>query len=254
MASARYTLNIDPKDLIPEKPRELTPREKAANWWHYHWKLLLGLGVGLGLAIMGIVEVVTQEKPDYQIGIVSRYAVSEEVCARLETAFQALPAAKDRNEDGKVVVDVLSYQIDMRPQEELSEDEMVVGQDPMVQIAGQTRLAGDIQTGSLGIVLTDDPERLQVLTGIVAGTDNQLLDDRESLEGADIYRWSDCPVLTGLELGGVNDIAGNPHDIQEICKDLSLVRRAEYDGKPAPEEAADIRALFDNMTEGAVRP
>ena len=29
MASARYTLNIRPEDLEPDKPRELTKKEKA---------------------------------------------------------------------------------------------------------------------------------------------------------------------------------------------------------------------------------
>lgn len=254
MASARYTLNIDPKDLVPEKPRELTPGEKAANWWHYHWKLLLCLGIGFGLLAMGIVEIVTQEKPDYQIGIVSRYPVDEQICVKLEEAFQKLPSAKDVNGDGKVVVDILGYQIDLRPQEELSENEMMIGQDPMVQIAGQTRLSGDIQTGTLGMMLSDDPERLQVITGVAADENNQLLENRESLEGADIYRWGDCPVLTGLDLGGYTDIAGNVHDIQEYCKDLTLIRRAENNGKPEPEAAAATWELFKDMTKGAVRP
>lgn len=254
MASARYTLNIDPKDLVPEKPRELTPREKAANWWHYHWKLLLGIGIALGLATMGIVEIVTQEKADYQVGIVSRFAVDEQICVKLEEGFQKLPSAKDVNGDGKVIVDVLTYQLDMRPQEEISEDEMMLGQDPMVNIASQTRLAGDIQTGTLGILLSDDPERLQVITGIVADENNQILKDRESLEGGDIYRWADCPVLTGLDLGGYTDIAGNVHDIQAFCSELTLVRRAEYDGKPEPEAAAANWDLFRDMTKGAVRP
>ena len=37
MASYRYERDIKPEDLVPEKPRELTPAEARANWWHYHW-------------------------------------------------------------------------------------------------------------------------------------------------------------------------------------------------------------------------
>ena len=37
MASYRYERNIRPEDLVQEPPRVLTPQERRANWWHYHW-------------------------------------------------------------------------------------------------------------------------------------------------------------------------------------------------------------------------
>ena len=46
MASARYTLNIKPEDLKPDEPRQLTRKEKAANWWYYH-----RLHVGIAAAV-----------------------------------------------------------------------------------------------------------------------------------------------------------------------------------------------------------
>ena len=37
MASARYTLHIDPEDLKPDEPRgPLTPKEKWQNFWFYY--------------------------------------------------------------------------------------------------------------------------------------------------------------------------------------------------------------------------
>ena len=49
MASARYTLNIKPEDLKPDEPRQLTRKEKLANWWYYH-----RLHVGIGAAVLVI--------------------------------------------------------------------------------------------------------------------------------------------------------------------------------------------------------
>ena len=45
MASARYTLNIDPEDLKPDEPIEYTKKQKAANWWHYNWKIVAVIAV-----------------------------------------------------------------------------------------------------------------------------------------------------------------------------------------------------------------
>ena len=50
MASARYTLNIKPEDLKPDEPRQLTRKEKAANWWYYH-----RLHVGIAAAVLAVV-------------------------------------------------------------------------------------------------------------------------------------------------------------------------------------------------------
>ena len=37
MASYRYERDIRPEDLIPDQPPQLTPAQRRANWWHYHW-------------------------------------------------------------------------------------------------------------------------------------------------------------------------------------------------------------------------
>ncbi len=254
MASARYTLNIDPNDLRPEKPRELTPGEKLANWWHYHWKLLLGGLLLLGIAVMGVTEILTQEKADYRVGIVTRYPVDDNARQKLGEALAGLPGAQDVNGDGKILVEVMHYQMDLRPPEETSGEEMMTGQDPMMQIASQTRLTGDIQTGDLVILLTDDPERLQYLTGIAADENGRMLENRESLEGADLYRWADCPVLTGLALGDFTDIAGNVRPVNGYFKDLTILHRAVYDGRPNEQTAQANQKLLASMTEGAKRP
>ena len=50
MASARYTLNIDPEDLKPDEPIEYTKKQKMANWWHYNWKIVAVIVVLVAIA------------------------------------------------------------------------------------------------------------------------------------------------------------------------------------------------------------
>lgn len=72
MASYRYERDIKPEDLIPEAPRQLTPAETRANWWHYHW-YYVALVAAAVLAIGYFVwSRVTEVKPDYTVAVVSR--------------------------------------------------------------------------------------------------------------------------------------------------------------------------------------
>ena len=71
MASARYTLNIKPEDLKPDQPRQLTRKEKLANWWWYH-----RVHVALAAAVLVILvwlaaDMLGRTLPDYQIALVT---------------------------------------------------------------------------------------------------------------------------------------------------------------------------------------
>ena len=116
MASARYTLNIKPEDLEPDKPRELTRKEKLANWWWYH-----RLHVGIGAAVLAVViwlavDFFGRVLPDYQIALVTEQYIPETVVTELGDALSAF--GLDLNGDGQALVQVSGYQLSLGGEEE----------------------------------------------------------------------------------------------------------------------------------------
>lgn len=106
MASYRYERDIRPEDLIPDKPRQLTPAEARANWWHYHWYYVVLIAAAV-LAIGYFVwSRVTEVEPDYTVTVVGRADPDAAFLSELETKLEA--AADDVNGDGKVKVNVKS--------------------------------------------------------------------------------------------------------------------------------------------------
>lgn len=104
MASYRYERDIKPEDLIPEKPRQLTPAEARANWWRYHWHYVALLVLAVLAAGYFVWSRVTEVKPDYTVAVVSRTDPDTAFLAEVETQLEALAA--DVNGDGKVKVNV----------------------------------------------------------------------------------------------------------------------------------------------------
>ena len=108
------------------------------------------------------------------------------------------PFCSDLNGDGKVVVQVDSYTVDFDAANEST--------DAYYQMAGVTRLSAELSSGGKTyIFLLEDPEGFEAQTGALQYLDGTVPDDPETPD-ADwremVYRWTDCPVLTGLDLGG----------------------------------------------------
>ena len=104
MASYRYERDIKPEDLIPEKPRELTPAEVRANWWHYHWYYVAAIAAAVLLTGYFVWSRVTEVKPDYTVAVVSRTDPDAAFLTELEERLESL--GEDVNGDGKVKVNV----------------------------------------------------------------------------------------------------------------------------------------------------
>ena len=116
MASARYTLNIKPEDLKPDEPRQLTRKEKLANWWYYH-----RLHAGIGAAVLAILiwlaaDMLNRTLPDYQIALVTEQYIPETVVTELGDALSAF--GLDLNGDGQALVQVSGYQLSLGGEEE----------------------------------------------------------------------------------------------------------------------------------------
>lgn len=207
----------------PRRKQEYTRAHRWANWWDYHWHLVLG-GIALaaigGYILWGQLQVVD---PDYDIALCARQNLPTDTAARLEEALAAF--GRDRNGDGRVVVRINQYTVDFSQDEE---------GDAYDQMAGITRLWADLQGGTSYIFLTDDLEGMAAALGA----------DPQTLE---TYPWSDCPVLTGLDLGSYERetlVDGQGGESQEYMARFTLLHRG---GEAQPED----EALWAALTQGA---
>ena len=227
MASARYTLNIKPEDLKPDEPRQLTRKEKAANWWYYH-----RLHVGIAAAVLAVV-----------VWLAADFFVLTE----LGDALSAY--GLDLNGDGSAVVQVNGYQLSMGAGEEegssgasSSSASSAAAVDVYTQMAGLTTLSGDINARTSLIFLTDDPESFQASFELLAAADGSLPEEGSGLEGVELFAFSDCPALDALDLS---------EETRAYLERFYLSRRGFAEGKTLAEYPDENQALYELLTAGA---
>lgn len=194
MASYRYERDIKPEDLVQEKPRELTPAEARANWWHYHWYYVALIAAVVLLLGYFVWNRVTEVKPDYTVAVVSRTNPDTAFLSELEEKLEFV--AEDVNGDGKIKVEVkgiwlaLDYDggdVSLRKLMESSED----------------KLNSDFYLGESTVFIVDDPAAMEQKYGCF-----RLLDGTDPAEG-DSVRIEDFAIpLKDTVLSGM-DSAGN---------------------------------------------
>lgn len=156
-----------------------------------------------------IKDTVFQTRPDVQVAYVGTSDLPTDTVTALQDALT--PFCSDLNGDGKVVVQVDSYTVDFDAANEST--------DAYYQMAGVTRLSAELSSGGKTyIFLLEDPEGFEAQTGALQYLDGTVPDDPETTD-ADwremVYRWTDCPVLTGLDLGSyegltlMDDVTGH---------------------------------------------
>ena len=213
------------RDVRPdEPPPPLTPKERVANWWHYHkWHMAIGAALLFALLDIGLhVAGFGREAPDYQFAYVGSRLLPDEAVTALENALSELGA--DCNGDGRVLARLNQYA-----------DATVSGDADaaMYAYASNVRLMADLQRGDSAFFLLENPQEFQRNYDILSG---------------DALSWTDCPALSALPLGGYDEnllgqeIGG---DVQSLFAGLSLARR---DLSAYPEEYA---VLWNVLTEAA---
>ena len=182
-------------------------------------------------------------KPDYRVAVVAPHYLPEATQTALQDALAAY--GEDLNGDGKVVVKLNVYTMDFG-----NEDS-----DAYLDMAGTTKLSTDIQGALSSIFILYDPAGFQQTTGTLRYLDGSLpQSDADSDWWNMVYRWTDCPVLTGLDLGSydgltlMDDVTGTN---QSVLAHLYVGRRGVWDEKQVPtyEGCAE---LWDTLTAGAV--
>ena len=232
MASARYTRNIKPEDLQPDKPAEpMTPKQKRENFWFYYkWYVLGGILIVVLLGFF-IHDMSKRQLPDLEVSIVTSKIMPTSLLVTISEELQRNANLSDINGDGKVVVQVNQYNI--------STDGSDESLDYTAQMAGSVKLSADIQEGISPIFITDNLEGLSQLTGAFLPE-----------EGSVAVSWEDAKGLSDLNLVIEDDLLDAPIDVNEIMKDFEVVRRG-YMGtekESTLETAKEGDKLYESLT------
>ena len=195
MASYRYERDIDPADLAPRAEKQYTRKERWANWWDYNlkWVLLIGIAAAF-VAYSFIGQYFFTTKPDYNVAVVAPYYLPDDTVTALQE--QLARYGEDLNGDGKTVVTLNVYTLDYSAGDTQTES------DAYLTMAGTTKLATDVAGGLSSVFLLYDPAGFQESTGSLRYLDGTLPEAGSDSDWWNmVYRWTDCPVLAGLDLG-----------------------------------------------------
>ncbi len=243
MASYRYERDIDPKDIAPRRQRQYSRRERWANWWDYNlkWVLIFGIAAAfVGYCFIGQYFFTTHA--DYNVALVAPHYLPEATQTALEQALAAY--GQDLNGDGKVVVKVNVYPLDFD-----NEDS-----DAYLDMAGTTKLSTDIQGALSSIFILYDPAGFQNTTGTLRYLDGSLpQSDADNDWWNMVYRWTDCPVLTSLDLGDytADAVQSSNGSSQELLSHYYIGIRGAWT-KDAAQLMESSQGLWDQLTAGAL--
>lgn len=227
---------------------QYTNRQKAANWWDYHkWQVILGV-VGVAAAVWIVKDTVFRTRPDVEVGYVAHAELPVDTAEALTEFLQS--HCTDLNGDGKVVVQLNQYTIDFDAESEST--------DAYYQMAGVTRLSADLGPGGKTyLFLMDDPEGFEEQTGALQYLDGTVPADPNTVPASEwpymVYRWADCPVLAGADLGtyrGLTVLDDQEGSSQELLAGLYVGRRGVWN----PDQVEDFAGgpeLWAALTAGA---
>ena len=222
-------------------------RERWANWWDYNlkWVILIGIAV-VFVAYNFIGQYFFVTKPDYNVAVVAPYYLPEDTVNALQEALADY--GEDRNGDGKVVVTLNVYTLDY------AEGETQTESDAYLTMAGTTKLATDVQGGLSSVFLLWDPAGFEESTGSLRYLDGSLpaADSDEDWWNM-VYKWGDCPVLAGLDLGsyGPDTTQSRSGSSQEYMSQFYVGMRGAWNSGTA-DNLAGGEELWQKLTAGAV--
>lgn len=190
MAREMYLAGVDPEDLKPTPKAEppKTFKEKWANYWyHYKW-LTIGCLAGVIVLVILIVQMVTVDRPDYTLLLVTNKAYMPQQTEALERFLEQY--GEDIDGDGKVEVEILECYLNK------ADTQTYYANSQMMQVH---LMAGDVMLYAYEPELyeqfmsTDAMKEAQFFTPL--GTDADGL-----AEDGTYWNWKDDPRITGDEV------------------------------------------------------
>lgn len=118
-------------------------KKKWENFWYYYKIHVLVVIFILICAAVFINDKIQQIQYDYTIAVLSDAPCMTEDLTKLQEGWESI--ADDRNQDGKVHVEVLNYALGKSG-----------GANPQINAANQTKFIADLQTGGSMIFLYSD--------------------------------------------------------------------------------------------------
>ena len=106
MAREWLLRGVDPEELKPTEKEETpqTPQSRWDNFWYHHklkfWLILFVVVV----VIIGVVQMVTRDEPDYRVLLITESVYTSEELAALSAVLQ--PYGADLDGDGKVEIQI----------------------------------------------------------------------------------------------------------------------------------------------------
>lgn len=229
-------------DTTQEQPAENTPCEpslysaaqapepaafsyRLKNWWYYHKWYVIGGGILLWILInmIGSALGLWKKDPDLKIAYVGSAPLPEDTVAALEQGFAQL--AGDLNQDKEAIVQINQY---------ITGDPESDPEAALSSYSSEVRLMADISACESYFFLTDDPDTLQQNFQILANPDGSCPDETDHSAEDKTVLWSDCPALSGMDLGSYTFVAAGIEttgDSQELLSGLRLGRRCFYSEK-----------------------
>lgn len=222
--------------------RKLSRAEKCRNWWHYYkWYVICGVILfGIACDLIGNALGLWHPSPDIQIAYVGETPLPQDTAAALEAAFASIGG--DFNGDGKVTIKVNQY---AGNSQNADPDAVYYG------TASEITLIGDISDCESYFFLMDDPERFQREQQLLACPDGSCPDKADHSTDDKVLLWSDCPALSGLELGSYSinifgeNITGSN---QELLAQLYIGRRCFYTDA-VTDNVEQCSALWDTLVD-----
>lgn len=196
--------------------------KKWKNWWYYYkWYVVCGIVLfGIACNLIGSKLGLWSKAPDFQIAYVGKMELPQDTVSALEAAFSSI--ASDFNGDGEVVVQVNQY-IDGVPNADV--------ETAYYEYISETALIGDISACESYFFLMDDPARFQLEFQLLALPDGSCPEDRDYSVEDKTIAWTDCSILSQMELGGYSTIImglEQSGDNQELLSPLYIGRRCFY--------------------------
>lgn len=206
----------------PELSEKQKKIKKYRNWWYYHKWYVLCTVIFLGIAInvIGSSLGLWTKSPDFQIAYIGKTELPQDTVAALEQAFASI--ASDFNNDGQVIVQINQYIDGIQSSD---------AETAYYEYASEISLIGDISGCESYFFLMDDPDHFQQEFQLLASPDGSCPSETDYSIEDKVIAWSDCSVLSELELGTYSTIImGEPvsGNSQDLISGLYLGRRCFF--------------------------